>query len=155
VPAKTIHVKRWASTLNVAVYRMTGGRLLGRMGGQPVRLLETVGRRTGRQRTAPVQYLRAGESLVVVAANRGAAVPPAWCLNLRAEPTARVQCGARHLDVRAHEASGPERAALWQRLLQANRYLDRVARKAGHELPLLILEPIPGRGENPGEPVPD
>lgn len=57
VPASTIQVKRWASTLNAAVYRMTGGRLLGRMGGQPVLLLQTVGRRTGRRRTTPVQYL--------------------------------------------------------------------------------------------------
>lgn len=151
----TIQVKRWASALNAAVYRMTGGRLLGRMGGQPVLLLQTVGRRTGRRRTAPVQYLRAGDSLVVVAANRGAAVPPAWCLNLRAAPRARVQCGTRQFEVRAREASGPERAALWQRLSLATPYLDRVARKAGHELPLLVLEPIAGGGEKLGEPVAD
>jgi len=134
-------VKRWVTRLHAAVYRRTGGRLLGRMGGQPVLLLETVGRRTGRARTTPLQYLRHGDALVVVAANGGAAVPPAWCFNLRADPRARVRCGAREFEATARETSGPERAALWQRLTLANRYLERVARKAGHELPVLILEP--------------
>jgi deazaflavin-dependent oxidoreductase (nitroreductase family) len=134
-------VKRSLTKLHAAIYRRTGGRLLGRMGGQPVLLLETIGRHSGRARTTPVQYLPHGEALVVVAANGGAAVPPAWRLNLRAHPMARVHCGARAVEVTAREASGPERAALWQRLTLANRYLDRVARTAGHELPVLILEP--------------
>ena len=56
------------------------------MGGQPVLLLETVGRRTGRRRTTPVQYLADGEAFVVLASNAGAPRPPAWWLNLLADP---------------------------------------------------------------------
>ena len=134
-------MKRWGTRLHAAIYRLTRGRVLGRVGGQPVLLLETVGRRTGRRRTTPVQYLADGDTFVVVASNAGAARPPAWYLNLRANPHARVRVGARTVDIRAQQAAGQGRVELWQRLAGANRYLERAARKAGRELPLMILVP--------------
>ena len=132
-------MKRWGTRLHAWVYRLTRGRILGRLGGQPVLLLESVGRRTGQRRTTPVQYLPAGDAFVVVAANAGAPHPPAWWLNLRADPRARVQVAAATFDVRARETTGEERTALWRQLTAANRYLERVARKAGRELPLVVL----------------
>lgn len=130
---------RWVTRLHAWVYRRSGGRFLGRMGGQPVLLLQTTGRRSGRTRTTPVQYLADGETFVVVASNAGAARPPAWYLNLRANPHARVEVGPRTVDVRAQEVTGDERAELWQRLTAANRYLERAARKARRDLPLMAL----------------
>ncbi|MEO8690205.1 MAG: nitroreductase/quinone reductase family protein [Solirubrobacteraceae bacterium] len=127
--------------LHAWVYRRWGGRVLGRMGGQPVLLLQTTGRRSWRTRTTPVQYLADGDTFVVVASNAGAARPPAWYLNLRANPHARVQVAARSFDVRAQEAAGQERAVLWQRLTAANRYLERAARTARRDLPLMALVP--------------
>jgi F420H(2)-dependent quinone reductase len=132
---------RWMTRLHVWVYRRSGGRFLGRLGGQPVLLLHTTGRRTGRTRTTPVQYLADGDTFVIVASNAGAARPPAWYLNLRANPHARIRVSARTIDVRAQEAAGQERVALWQRLTAANRYLERAARKAGRDLPLMALVP--------------
>jgi len=130
---------RWVPRLHSWVYRRSGGRFLGRMGGQPVLLLQTTGRRSGRTHTTPVQYLADGDTFVVVASNAGAARPPAWYLNLRANPHAQIDVGVRSVYVRAHEATGQERADLWQRLTAANRYLERAARKAGHDLPLMAL----------------
>jgi F420H(2)-dependent quinone reductase len=134
-------MKRWATRLHAAVYRLTGGRLLGRVGGQPVLLLETVGRHSGRRRTAPVQYLTDGASFVVVAANAGAPRPPAWWLNLRADAGGRIQVRADTLAGGAREAMGEERAALWLRLTAANRSLERAAQKAGRSLPVVVLTP--------------
>ncbi|MEA2468577.1 MAG: hypothetical protein QOJ57_2703 [Thermoleophilaceae bacterium] len=130
---------RWVTRLHAWVYRRSGGRVLGRIGGQPVLLLHTTGRRSGRARTTPVQYLADGDTFVVVASNAGAARPPAWYLNLHAHPYAQIDLGARSVDVRAQEATGDERAQLWQRLTAANRYLDRAARKARRDLPLMAL----------------
>jgi len=130
---------RWATRLHTWVYRRSGGRVLGRMGGQPVLLLQTTGRRSGRTRTTPVQYLADGDTFVVVASNAGATRPPAWYLNLRANPHAQIAVGGRSVDVRAQEAAGQERAELWQRLTAANRYLERAARKAERDLPLVAL----------------
>jgi deazaflavin-dependent oxidoreductase (nitroreductase family) len=111
------------------------------MGGQPILLLQTTGRRSGRTRTTPVQHLADGDTFVVVASNAGAARPPAWYLNLRANPHARVEVGPRTINVRAQEVTGQERAELWQRLTAANRYLERAARKAERVLPLIALVP--------------
>jgi deazaflavin-dependent oxidoreductase (nitroreductase family) len=126
---------RWVTRLHAWVYQGSGGRVLGRLGGQPVLLLQTTGRRSGRTRTTPVQYLADGDTFVVVASNAGAARPPGWYLNLHANRHARVEVGPRTVDVRAQEAAGQERAELWQLLTAANRYLERAARKAGETCP--------------------
>jgi deazaflavin-dependent oxidoreductase (nitroreductase family) len=88
-----------------------------------------------------VQYLADGDAFVVVASNGGAVHPPAWYLNLRANPNARVQRGTHTIAVRAHETAGRERADLWRRLAAANRYLEPAARKAERELPIMALVP--------------
>jgi F420H(2)-dependent quinone reductase len=136
---------RWVTRLHAWVYRRSGGRLLGRMGGQPVLLLHSIGRRSGRTHVTPVQYLADGDVFVVVASNAGAAHPPAWYLNLRANPHAWIDVSGRSVEVGAREATGPERGALWQRLTAANPYLERAARKAGRELPLVALAPLTPR----------
>jgi deazaflavin-dependent oxidoreductase (nitroreductase family) len=109
-------MKRLATRAHAFVYRLTRGRLGGRVGGLPVLLLETTGRRTGRQRTTPVEFMRVDGAYVVVAANSGAPRPPAWYLNLRERPQTRVQLRDHLVAVDAHEALGDERAALWARL---------------------------------------
>lgn len=134
-------MKRWATRLHAWVYRRSGGRVLGRIGGQPVLLLQTTGRRSGATRTTPVQYVAYGEAFVVVAADHGAPHPPAWYLNLRANPRGRVRVRAQHLEVAARSASGAERSQLWRQLSAANRYLPAVQTKAGRLLPLLVLTP--------------
>lgn len=123
------------------IYRLSGGRLLGRLGGQPVLLLHTTGRRTRRRRTTPVEYLPAGAAYVVVAANAGAARPPAWSLNLAADPHAGVRIGSTDIDVVARELEGTEREAVWRLLTAANPRLDGVVRKAGRPFPVFMLTP--------------
>jgi deazaflavin-dependent oxidoreductase (nitroreductase family) len=146
-PAPRRRASFWKTTLPVAVYRLTRGRLLGRIGGRPVLLLETVGRRSGRRHTTPVQYVRDGESFVVVASNAGAPRPPSWLLNLRANERARVQVGSTRCEVIAREADGEERAALWRRLTVGNPALDDIARRAGRELPVVVLSRTALNGE--------
>lgn len=69
--------------------------------------------------------------------------PPAWWLNVLADPRAQIQIGADIVDVVAREATGHARSVLWSRLMEANRYLSRAERKAGRELPVVILIPAP------------
>ena len=46
--------------LNVWLYRVSGGRMMGSMGAAPILLLTTTGRRSRRERTVPVLYLEDG-----------------------------------------------------------------------------------------------
>jgi hypothetical protein len=63
-------MKRWATRLHAWVYRRSGGRLLGCLGGQPVLLLQTTGRRSGQTHTTPVQYLADGDTFVAMVRGR-------------------------------------------------------------------------------------
>jgi len=79
------------------LYLSTDGRLGYRLAGAiPSLLLTTTGRRSGRRRTVTLVFAedRRGEhppGYVVVASNHGRDDPPAWLLNLEADPSAEVQ----------------------------------------------------------------
>src|SRR5215211_288175 len=96
--------------LNNAVYRATGGRLLGSYDGNPVLLLHHVGRRSGEPRVTPLIYLRDGDDVIVVGSMGGTPKHPAWFHNLRASPDTEIELGRESRRVRAHEAEPEQRA---------------------------------------------
>lgn len=127
--------------LNVPVYRITRGRLFGRLGRSPVLLLTTVGRRSGMRRTAPVLYMRDGERLVVIGSNAGNPRPPAWALNLQAQPEAQVELGGERRAVRARAATGPEREQLWRRFNEQYSGFDDYEARTSRDIRVFVLEP--------------
>jgi deazaflavin-dependent oxidoreductase (nitroreductase family) len=135
---------RWTGKLNVPLYRLSGGRLGGRVSKGPVLLLTTTGRRSGEPRTAPVMYLRDGERFVVINTNAGNARTPAWSLNLKADPEAEVEVGRRRMPVRARVAEGEERAELWRRHMRQYAGWDYYASKLDREISVFVLEPRAG-----------
>ena len=122
-----------------AVYRLTGGRLLGRVAGMPVLLLTTTGRRSGRDRTTPLTYFEVGDDLVVVASNGGEDSPPAWWLNLRAHPRATITIGARKRFVTARTATDDERARLWPMITATHPGYAAYARRTARPIPVVLL----------------
>jgi F420H(2)-dependent quinone reductase len=132
---------RWAGKLNVPLYRLSGGRIGGKVGRAPVLLLTTTGRKSGQQRTAPVVYLADGADVVVINTNAGNAKVPAWSLNLRANPEAEVELGRKRYKVRARIAEGAERADLWRRHNEQYAGFDEYQRKLDREASVVVLEP--------------
>jgi F420H(2)-dependent quinone reductase len=132
---------RWAGRLNVPLYRLSGGRIGGRVGRAPVLLLTTTGRKSGQQRTAPVVYLADGENLVVIGSNAGHSRTPAWSLNLQANPDAEVEVGRERRPVRARVAAGEERADLWRRHNEQYSGFDEYEARTDRDIALFVLEP--------------
>jgi deazaflavin-dependent oxidoreductase (nitroreductase family) len=132
---------RWMGKLNVPLYRVSGGRLMGKVNEAPVLLLTTTGRKSGRQRTAPVVYLADGESYVVIGSNAGHSRTPAWSLNLKATPEAEVEVGRRRVPVRARVAEGEERADLWRRHNEQYSGFDEYEARTDRDIALFVLEP--------------
>jgi deazaflavin-dependent oxidoreductase (nitroreductase family) len=130
-----------AGKLNVPLYRLSGGRLGGRVNRAPVLLLTTTGRRSGRIRTAPVVYLKDGERMVVINTNAGNAKVPAWSLNLTANPEAEVELGRRKIPVVARVAEGEERADLWRRHNEQYAGFDEYDAELNREPKVIVLEP--------------
>jgi deazaflavin-dependent oxidoreductase (nitroreductase family) len=132
---------RWTGELNVPLYRLSGGRIGGKVGRAPVLLLTTTGRRSGEPRTAPIVYLADGEKTVVINTNAGNARIPAWSLNLKANPEAEVELGRKRIAVRARVAEGEERADLWRRHNEQYSGFDDYAAKLDREISVIVLEP--------------
>ena len=124
---------------NVMLYRRSGGRLGNTVKGAPVLLLDHVGRKSGRTRTAPVLYMRDGQDLVIVASRGGSDAMPAWWLNLQANPTTTVQIGTERRQVVARKASAEEKAELWPRLAKMYGDYEVYQRRTKREIPVVIL----------------
>lgn len=132
---------RTASGVHTAVYRASEGRVAGEAGNLPVLLLTTIGRKTGKQRTTPLLFIRDGDDLVVVASNGGMDWFPAWWLNLQQHPAAVIEIGRERRGVTARKADPERRARLWPEFTgHYPGYLEYEARTA-REIPLVILSP--------------
>ncbi|HYU62055.1 MAG TPA: nitroreductase family deazaflavin-dependent oxidoreductase [Solirubrobacterales bacterium] len=127
--------------LHVASYRLTGGRIGGRVRGVAILLLDHVGRRSGKRRTNPLLYIEDGDDLVIVASKGGSHKHPAWWLNLRDSPRTTVQVGGERRDVVAHQADAEERARLWPRLVEVWPDYETYQRRTSREIPVIILSP--------------
>jgi F420H(2)-dependent quinone reductase len=129
------------TSVHAGVYRATSGRLLGRMGKNPLLLLNTIGRKSGKKRTTPLLYVVNGEDFVIIASKGGAPTQPAWYLNLKANPDVTVEVGERKVRVRAEEVAGEEKARLWQKMSEIYPTYDDYQKKTEREIPLLVLHP--------------
>jgi deazaflavin-dependent oxidoreductase (nitroreductase family) len=133
---------RGIGKFNVPLYRLSGGRVGGKVGKAPVLLLTTTGRKSGQQRTAPVVFLADGERLVVIGSNAGNEKTPAWAYNLRANPDAEVEVRRDRRRVRARVTEGDERAELWRKMNEQYAGFDDYAAKANRDIAVFALEPV-------------
>lgn len=132
---------RWVGKLNIPLYRLSGGRIGGKINQAPVLLLSTTGRKSGQERTAPVVYLADGENVVVIGSNAGHNRTPAWSLNLKANPDAEVEVGRERRKVRARVAEGEERADLWRKHNEQYSGFDEYEARTNRNISVFVLEP--------------
>ena len=111
------------------LFRLSGGRLLGRLEGTEVLILVTKGRKSGKQRISPLLYFRFEEAgdLVIVASNYGLDHHPAWYLNVVADPNVVVEVRGERFSAMARVVRGDDRTALFDRWLQQTRVSPPIA----------------------------
>jgi deazaflavin-dependent oxidoreductase (nitroreductase family) len=122
------------------IYRLTGGKVGGRLGKLPVLLLTTSGRKSGRPRTQPLVFTQVGDGYAVIASKGGALQHPLWYLNLREDPSATVTVGRETRKVRARDAEGDEREHLWRALADLYPGYEKYAQKTSRRIPVVVLE---------------
>jgi len=126
------------------LYRFMGGRVLwtprSRRGWGAMHL-ETIGRKSGQQRSVIVGYIEDGSTPVVLAMNGWDEGQPAWWLNLEAEPKAVIRLkGRSERPVRARKVDGEERDRLWRLWAEVDEGLDSYAASRAAETPVVVFE---------------
>ena len=103
-------------------------------------ILTTTGRKSGDDRKAPLIYGEADGNYLLVASKGGADKPPAWYLNLRANPEAKVQVWGDRFDVHARDASDEEKPRLWKVMTEEWPDYDQYQTKTERQIPVVVLE---------------
>jgi deazaflavin-dependent oxidoreductase (nitroreductase family) len=132
---------KFGGAVHTGLYRLTGGRMGGRMRNAPVLLLTATGRKTGKRRTMPLLYGRDGDNLVVIASKGGDPKHPAWYLNLQGQE-AEIQVGRDRKRVRARDAEGQERERLWAQMVGVYPDYAEYQKKTTRQIPVVVLEPV-------------
>ena len=130
---------RAAGRTHLALYRASRGRVLGSVAGMPVLLLTTTGRRSGRTRTTPLTFFRDGDEVVLIGSFGGSDRPPAWWLNLQAQPRAMIEIGTTRKAVTARAASAEERERLWAVITGTYSGYARYQQRTARRIPVVLL----------------
>jgi hypothetical protein len=125
---------RTARLAHRALYRLTGGRggrWRPKPGGWGTMRLWTVGRCSGRERSAIPGYFEDGPNLAAMAMN-------GWT---RVRPGAAVDLADGTRTVRARPVDGDERARPWARWAEYDEGLDTFAARRSRPTQVFVLEP--------------
>jgi deazaflavin-dependent oxidoreductase (nitroreductase family) len=124
----------------IEAFRANGGRVGGSWEGRDLLLLTTTGRKSGKQHTTPMVYVRDGDRLLVYASKGGAPTHPDWYLNLVSHPEVVVEVGDERYDATAIPLEGAERdreyAAQSERVPTFGDYQEKTTRV----IPVVALE---------------
>ncbi len=85
-------------------------------------------------------YMPDGDGYVVIASNYGGERPPAWWINLSADPEAVVHVSGRSVPVHGRKLVGAERDAMVVRARSYNNQWRGYIRTVQRELPIIRLE---------------
>lgn len=127
--------------LHVMLYRLSGGRFGGAMGGNEILLLNTIGRKSGKPRTTPLMFQREGNDYIVAASNAGGPKHPGWYYNLRNEPNIEIEVGGEKISVVAEQADSAERERLFNMFATKMPQFADYAKKTTREIQMFRLVP--------------
>ena len=128
--------------LHVFLYRTSGGKIWGSVGGNPVLMLTTTGRKTGKPRTTPVMYVHKDNEYLITASAGGADQNPAWLSNLNSKPEATIEVDGKKIKVKAVITSGDERDKLYENFKALGSNFIEYEKKTTRKIPVIRLQPI-------------
>lgn len=135
---------KWLSAAHKVLFRVSSGRIGKRLVNNDMLLLTTKGRRSGREHTIPLLYLRDGADVIVIASWGGRDYPPDWYLNVVAEPTVSVHIRSQRWAGTAVELEEPERSEWWQAAVAAYSGYEEYQSRTDRVIPVLRIRRLDG-----------
>ncbi len=125
------HVDRYEATAGEEGHEWRGAQTL---------ILTTKGRKSGEERKAPLIYAEHDGDYLIVASKGGAPEPPAWYVNLQADPEVQVQVKGDKFTARARDATPEEKPELWKIMTGEWPAYDEYQTKTDRPIPVVVLE---------------
>ncbi len=127
------HVRRYLETDGEEGYEWRNGT--------KILVLFTKGRKSGEERANALIMEPDGDDYLIVASKGGAPTPPAWFLNLEANPDdVEVQVKGDRFKARARTATPEEKPRMWEKMTAAWPDYDAYQKKTDREIPVVVLE---------------
>lgn len=127
------------TALHETMYRVSGGRIGGRLMGMPVLILTTTGRKSGQKRNTMLTYFTDGDDVVLIASKGGHPKHPAWYHNLTANPEVEVLRGRSKEQRVARTANAEEKGRLWPVITSTYKGYADYQEKTDRDIPVVIL----------------
>jgi deazaflavin-dependent oxidoreductase (nitroreductase family) len=141
IPRPLMKIFKLFGAQQIRMFRRDGGQRMGSRMGFPVVLLTTRGAKTRQMRTTVVGGFPDGEnSWLVVAALAGAAVHPAWFLNMAKHPDdIWLEVGKERFKVHAESLEGSARTEALARITAIAPRIGGYQEKTDREIPIVRL----------------
>jgi deazaflavin-dependent oxidoreductase (nitroreductase family) len=109
--------------------------------GTKILILFTKGRKSGQERANALIFEPDGDDSLIVASKGGAPAPPAWFVNLEADPDAvEVQVKGDRFKAHPRIANDEEKPRMWQKMVGAWPDYDSYQQKTDRVIPIVVLE---------------
>ena len=131
----------WARE-NAETYMESGGTEGTELKGKPVILLTTIGAKSGKVRKTPLMRVEHNGEYAVVASLGGAPKHPVWYYNVKKNPRVELQDGTIAGDYEAREVFDDEKAAWWERAVEAWPDYAEYQKKTDRQIPVFVLTPM-------------
>jgi deazaflavin-dependent oxidoreductase (nitroreductase family) len=126
------HVERYLETDGEDGYHWRNGT--------KILILFTTGRKSGEERSHALIFEDWLDAYLVVASKGGTDAPPAWFLNLEADPVAEIQIKGERFAVRARVATDEEKPEMWEKMTDAWPDYDDYQHETDRVIPVVVLE---------------
>ncbi|MEU8244316.1 nitroreductase family deazaflavin-dependent oxidoreductase [Actinoplanes missouriensis] len=108
--------------------------------GTTILILFTTGRKSGEERSHALIFREHGDAYLVVASKGGTDAPPAWFVNLQADPSVEVQIKGERFRATARVATPEEKPEMWAKMAEVWPDYDEYQKKTDREIPVVVLE---------------
>jgi deazaflavin-dependent oxidoreductase (nitroreductase family) len=127
---------RFFTRVNVAIYKLTAGRLMGQL-----IIVRHKGARSGKVRESALRGFHDGNDYMVAASANGSPKNPGWYYNLMANPETVINDSGQEIAVVARDA-GPRRDELWSKVIAEAPRFKGYEKKADRVIPIVLLSPL-------------
>ncbi len=129
------------SKLNVFIYKLTAGRLMGKFQGRPVVLIEMTGAKSGKKITIPLMYVPNENGVIIVGSQGGAPKSPVWVKSVQKNPQIVAQYKGKRMNLVARQVGDEEKARLWPICVEHYHEFDDYQARTDRNIPVFDCQP--------------